>query len=76
VDCFKFSLLSSLTYIKRENRVEETIVEFEVIVVIGLAFLFFIGIIYLIAKERNGDKSRVAEGSLWNGLSCRRNRRK
>jgi hypothetical protein len=39
--------------------------EFEMIAVISLALLFFIGIIYLIVKERNKDRSEVHDIPLW-----------
>lgn len=39
--------------------------EFEMIAVIGLALLFFIGIIYLIVKERNKDRAQVHDTPPW-----------
>jgi hypothetical protein len=39
--------------------------EFEVIIVLGLALLFFCGIIYLHMKERNRDRSGEVESPPW-----------
>jgi hypothetical protein len=48
-----------------KTKMEERTVEFEMAVVLGLALIFFVGIIYLIVRERKTDTSQTAENPLW-----------